>query len=645
MTELLKMQYNTNIEILIQPISSLYDILPNKQTNTYLKELFLMNNYSSYISKTTEEKRDIYKLKYDVSNKILTDIYSLKFTNIIKNNQEFEFNYIVLPYDKELLKISYPDIDETKIINYDYDIESIINLIETNIRKTQYEHTNLQYIKIIYHVPLYDNNKLEYRYKKESIIKPIYYKDIFNQKNFEKIKKLPMITIIQIKDTIQKPIENIFFKLKKDKNNNIEYIKFLETFYNYSRNKKVRDDIIYKSKFYKVIILYSTDFLDKDITKLNNEYYYELPSISIEKEYIESIESVNIKDYLTKEKIYIDSRYKNKKDNYRCIGKIYKVGYNIYKFTLLLKELIFGNIYKLNDTINLYIIINSNAFGLIYNYVLYNEDEDDDEEEKEIKKIKYLQIENKKGILKIFDENDIKILKYNNIDKSSSDNNEFNISKLYKFQEDALSKYIKRKVSSIDMLNYLKSPSELNKYELFVEQYYPKLKKKKRKLENKVVTYKEDFKSFLTLLFNENSLFHLKPRDNKVLSNTQYKMKMDTNLSIYEFNNATNEIYKDALNYLLHKELQTKYNNIILNTKPDYIIYINLLLQKNIIKKTKYNCKEIQYKILKYTKRIISGGTLKLKESKKYSKQKRYNKYNRSCHSNRLLQRFSRRKA
>ena len=158
------------------------------------------------------------------------------------------------------------------------------------------------------------------------------------------------------------------------------------------------------------------------------------------------------------------------------------------------------------------------------------------------------------------------------------------------------------------------------------------------------MTNKEDYKSFLKLLFKENSLFHLKPRDNQVIASTQYKLKMDTNVSIYEFNNATNKNYKDVLDTLFHKQLQKKYNKNILDTKPDYLIYVNLLLQKNNFKKTKYDCKEIKYKILKYTKRLISGGTQKLKESKQKSKQKKKNKYNRTWYSKQLVRRLSARK-
>ena len=638
---MLKMQYNSNFEIVIQPISSLYDLLPNKQTSTYLKELSNVNNYGEYI--TTEDPKFV--LKDDSKQKLISYMNDLTFTKIIDNREKFEFNFIVLSYYKDTLEQSYPDIDEKKVINIDFTIESIINSIETNIRKIQNEHTDLQYIKIFYHVPLYDNEQLEYRYKKVSMKSPIYYKNLFNIKNFEKIKNLPMITNLQINDTIKFSIESLFSKLKKKYiGSEIEFIKFLETLYKYSRNKKARDDIIYKSKFYKVLILYSTDFLDKDITKLNNETYYELPSLSIEKEYIET--NKTMQDYLKEEKTYIDSTFKKNKDNYKCIGKINKVGYNKYKFTLLLRELIFGN--KLNDnTIPLYIKIDTNAFGFIHNYSIYDEEDDEDEEKetKKTKQYKFVQIQNTKGILKIFDENEIKLLKYNNIDKSLSDSNEFIIPKLYKINEEPLKTYLKRDPTSIDMINYLTSPTELSNYQLFVEQYYPKLKFKKKKLENKLVTNKEEYKLFLKLLFKENALFHLKPRDNQVVSGTQYKMKMD-NVSIYEFNNATQEIYKEALDTLFHKKLQSKYNKIIFNTKPDFLIYVNLLLQKNNFKKTNYDCKEIKYKLLKYTKRLVLGGTLKLKESKQKdkSKQKKHNKYNRTCYSNQFRRRFSIRK-
>ena len=141
----------------------------------------------------------------------------------------------------------------------------------------------------------------------------------------------------------------------------------------------------------------------------------------------------------------------------------------------------------------------------------------------------------------------------------------------------------------------------------------------------------------INLLFYENSLFHLKPRNNSVVSNTQYKVKLDNKISIYEIKDPTKKIYDKALEVLFDNEpLQKKYKDVIYNKKPNYIIYVNLLLKKSNFKKTKYDCKEIKYKLLKHTKRLFSGGSIKLKQNKK-------NKY-RSCRSKQCLRRYSRRK-
>lgn len=118
---------------------------------------------------------------------------------------------------------------------------------------------------------------------------------------------------------------------------------------------------------------------------------------------------------------------------------------------------------------------------------------------------------------------------------------------------------------------------------------------------------------------------------------------MDNNLSIYEFNNKTNkDPYNSALKTLFKKEIKHKYVNIINNIKPDYLIYVNLLLQKNnyIKKKYNYDCKEIKYKIIKHTKRLFSGGTIKLKTKNN----NKCNKYIRTCRLKQFYRRYSRRK-
>ena len=634
-----------SVEVIIKPISSLYDLLDNMQMNNHLTKLY--SEYSKYIIKENSGEYRIINKKDKIPgeddnyrNKLLEEIYKLSFENYIENPEEYEFNYIIVPYFSEFFEKSYPNIfsDKTKlsqIISYEYEKDNIIELIqekiERSIRKIVTD-IKLQYIKVIFHVPLYDNNEIEYRFQKaKANIKPKYYKDIFTRKNLQRIIELPMTSKLDIKENIQESIQNVFSNIKKrDKDKitpYIQLIQFFETLYKYSRNKQLRDDIENKDKFHKAIILYSVDFLDKDITSLNNEYYYELPTISILPSYIDSFGIEEITSYIKSEDKYIKNKYKVG-DNYRCIGKINKVGNNKYKFTVILKELIFEDIYKLDDTISLYMFVDVKMFGLIYTYKI-----DDN-------KNKYLQINNLKGNIKIFNENDIKVLKYNNIDKLSSDNNELYISKSYHIDIKSFNNYLnKQEVNSIELLKYLKSPTELKKYEIYLGQNYPKLKKDDP-LENKLLSDKQHFKSLLKILFYENTLFHLKPRNNMVASNTQYKVKLDNNISIYSIKDTNQTNYDTALRVLFSKEgLQKKYKDVIYNKKPNYIIHVNLLLQKNQFKKTKYNydCKEIKYKLIKHTKRLFSGGSIKLKEKKK-------NKYNKSCRSKQYVRHYSRRK-
>lgn len=621
----------TYIEVIIKPISSLYDLLDSNEMNTYLKELY--NDYSKYIIKDKDKYRmidDTDTIKGendDYRNKILYDIYKLKFDNYIIDKSDYEFNYVILPYYKDFFKKAYPNIysDSSKlekIITYEYEKDNIIEYIqasiENNIRKIERNNSKLKYIKIIYHVPLYDKNQLEFRFqKKQTYVKTLLYKDVFNIKNFQRIKELPMISKLVILENIQEPIETVFINIKKrDKNKitpYIQLIQFFETLYKYSRNKQLRADVANKGNFYKAIILYSVDYLDKDITKINNEYYYELPSVLIKPSYISSNQNIETEMYLKNESKYIENKYKVG-NHYKCIGKLNKVG-NKYKFTVVLKEIMFEDIYKLDDTIHLYMFMDVKMFGLIHSYKIDTNNNP------------HLIINSKSGNLKIFNENDVKTLKYNNIDKNSDDNNELYISKSYRMDSKSFNHYLNKKnPTSIDILNHLKSPTQLKKYELYAEEHYPKLKYSSQiKLDNKLLSYKEDFRSLLKILFSDNSLFHIKPRKNSLASNTQYKVKMDNKINIYEVKESTNVMYDEALAALFNNEpLQKKYKDVVYNKKPNFIIHVNLLLQKENFKKSIYDCKEIKYKLLKHTKRLFSGGS-KLKQNKKTTyKQWRY---------------------
>lgn len=583
--------YKTYIEVIIKPISSLYDLLDRTELNGYLKELY--NDYSKYIIK----KNDTYRIinttdgeKDEIRNRILNDIYKLKFDHYVADKSDYEFNYILVPYNEVILKKAYPKIPSKKIIHYDYDtynmVESIQASIESNIREIERNHSKLKYIKIIYHVPLYDKTQIEFRFqKKQSYVKSLSYKDVFNVKKLQRIKELPMISKFVIIDTIQEPIETIFTNIKKrDKiTPYLPLIHFFEILYKYGRNKQLREDIKSKSNFYKGLVLYSVDYLDKDISKLSHEYYYELPSVLIKSNYISK----------PSEDDYIKKKYKVG-NHYKCIGKISKVG-NLYKFTVVLKQIMF----ELSDSIQLYIKIEPQMLGLFHSYTINNTNE-------------YLIINNEKGMLKIFDENDIKLLKYNNLDKGTDDNNELYLSKKYPMDRKAFNKFLNKKdPTSIDLLNHLKSPSLLKKYELYAEQKHtPEL-----------VSYKEDIASLSKILFQENTLFHIKPRkksvsdpqakvDKSIVSNTQYKVKLDK-IIVYDIKDVKQyeEIWKAY-------PLQQKYKDIINNKKPNFLIYVHLLLQKGYFKQTLYDCKEIKHKLLKHTIRLFSGGS-KLKQNNK----------------------------
>lgn len=243
---------------------------------------------------------------------------------------------------------------------------------------------------------------------------------------------------------------------------------------------------------------------------------------------------------------------------------------------------------SLSDTIHLYIKIEPQFIGVFYSYTINNTNE-------------HLIINNEKGTLKIFDENDIKLLKYNNLDKGLDDNNELYLSKKYPMDSVSFNKFSKKnKPTSIDLLNHLKSPTLLKQYELYSEQKHtPEL-----------VSYKEDITSLSKILFQDNTLFHIKPRKNSVVSNTQYKAKLDK-IIIYEIKEPKKyeEVWKDY-------PLQQKYKDIIYNKKPNFLIYVHLLLQKGYFKQTLYDCKEIKHKLLKHTIRLFSGGS-KLKQNNK----------------------------
>jgi len=604
----------SEISIVIKPISSLYDLLPNDKMSNYLDEL--SKDFGEFIENQTINKKDSH---------IDDKINKLKFNSYIENT-EGVFHYIIMPYKDDVLDQTYNNnIDKTKIINYEHEKISkddyITNIIESNLRKIQKKNMSSQYIKVVYHIPLYDEKHLEFRFKvKDTKTKLVPYKDIFEQKKLDKIRKLPFVTSLEINSKNEDSLEGLLDILKKGKSKSRKIV-FYETLYNYSRNRNIREDYALQSKFYKVLVLYSTDFLEKDISTLNKDYYYELPTVKIDETYFTQEENNDekFKDVVSKYKV---------NEKYRCIGKLTNIRKTKYKFTLKLKELIFEE--KKEDNIVFYINIDNSLLGILHRYSIESEPTN------------IIQIKPKNGILKVFNENDVKLLKYNNIDKVLDEGQEVFLPKEYHITEESFEDFLTKKPSPTEAIKYFKSPTELKKYEVFLQQNYQRLKNEvPEKLETNMLTYYKDFDVLTRLLFQENMLFHLKPRNSSSISNTQYKLKLDSPIKIYQYNeNEKNyKLYEESFESLLNKEeLKKQYKNIIYSKKPDYVIYVNLLLDKKNFKKTTlYDCKEIKFKLLKHTKRLIIGGK-KLKLNKKKT-------YNKRCLSKKYYQRrYSRRK-
>jgi len=599
---------------MIKPISSLYDLLPNDKMSNYLDEL--SKDFGEFIENQTINKKDSH---------IDDKINKLKFNSYIETT-EGVFHYIIMPYKDDVLDQTYNNnIDKTKIINYEHEKISkddyITNIIESNLRKIQKENMSTQYIKVVYHIPLYDEKHLEFRFKvKDTKTKLVPYKDIFEQKKLDKIRKLPFVTSLEINSKNEDSLEGLLDILKKGKSKSRKIV-FYETLYNYSRNRNIREDYALQSKFYKVLVLYSTDFLEKDISTLNKDYYYELPTVKIDETYFTQEENNDekFKDVVSKYKV---------NEKYRCIGKLTNIRKTKYKFTLKLKELIFEE--KKEDNIVFYINIDNSLLGILHRYSIESEPTN------------IIQIKQKNGILKVFNENDVKLLKHNNIDKVLDEGQEVFLPKEYHITEESFEDFLTKKTTPTEAIKYFKSPTELKKYEVFLQQNYQRLKNEvPEKLETNMLTYYKDFDVLTRLLFQENMLFHLKPRNSSSISNTQYKLKLDSPIKIYQYNeNEKNyKLYEESFESLLNKEeLKKQYKNIIYSKKPDYVIYVNLLLDKKNFKKTTlYDCKEIKFKLLKHTKRLIIGGK-KLKLNKKKT-------YNKRCLSKKYYQRrYSRRK-
>jgi len=85
----------SEISIVIKPISSLYDLLPNDKMSNYLDEL--SKDFGEFIENQTINKKDSH---------IDDKINKLKFNSYIENT-EGVFHYIIMPYKDDVLDQTY----------------------------------------------------------------------------------------------------------------------------------------------------------------------------------------------------------------------------------------------------------------------------------------------------------------------------------------------------------------------------------------------------------------------------------------------------------------------------------------------------------------------------------------------------------
>jgi len=242
--------YFQKIDIVINPISSLYDILEHERSSAALKALY--SDYKQFIDiknnkYTIKKVEELTKAAGNKAQSILNDIYKFNLDNYIKDTSNVK-NYLILPYNGAFLESAYPtsyDSIRNKTLKFEY--EKDINLIKQEIFE-QLDSIILpnkeSNMKIIFNVPMFDKNIIEYRFQKEKAnIKTIEYKKLFDEEFRKYVSNMQNVRNIEIKTIIQQPIEDVFENIKKrDKEIITPYlglIQFFQTLYLYNRNKKV----------------------------------------------------------------------------------------------------------------------------------------------------------------------------------------------------------------------------------------------------------------------------------------------------------------------------------------------------------------------------------------------------------------------
>lgn len=544
--------YNRPISVTIKPILTRWD-LENKFNKKKLKEL--------------PEFSDIDDSSIRV--KELTE-----YVNILKSDD------YLMSYGK------IDSVNPSQYLTIDYDRP---NTVRETLREELFKQKTKSYMDITFYVILFNDTDLEYRYLSNArSMKSLSYRSIFNDDLKRYLASLPMVNSVTIIKELDLSIKNIFKVLKTKYKDKSKYLFFLETLFEYGRNKVFRDNIGYRKFFDTFVILYKPLFIDKDPDIIQPDTYYELPNVKIQNQYI-------------KEPIEVDNVFK-KNDHLKCIGTLKQISRNRYEFKVKLRKLLDINT---TDDLTLFCTLYPSYIG--FNYIVNNHPE--------------ITV-HPPGLmrLKIFSAEKYHLFKLKNIDKMNANDNPM----LYLLKEQTMHKTSLQTFLKMDtippttMLKQLTTPTELIRYNNFLSEEtvgygqgwtlpFSSPEVIQKGITNIRTMYKDfskedKFKYIIPLLFQTNTPFHFRPRDSFKETNRQYRLKLNEFTTQKEIPTDVNKKIRDELSIL----------------NPTYIVIVHLSLQKNDFVKNAYfpTCKETKYNLKKYTLKIQSGGN-KLKNKTK----------------------------
>jgi len=519
---------------------------------------------------------------YDFNQKKNEEKLKTLFQNpvIDEKSKNILYNYPTAGY------MIYPiKTEDPIIIDYDYGRE---NLIRDKIRDKINEAGNTISKELVFYVPLYNDTDLEYRHKYKKKLKPVKYLDVFDSAFKQFVSEIPSVNSVTIKPTLDIPLKEYFSYLKSKYPE--KSIQFFEYLFYFDREKSFIKNLVLRSAFDKVLILYKPTYLEKGEGEINPEYYYELMNTTIDPTKVSVILDTN-DDNVGED--YVNSRYKTQ-GRYKCIGKFKKIGGLKYIFTVHLNQILFPNSTHM-DVLKFRCIVKKSLFGFTYKI-----------DEQNLAK----EIIGTMGKVESFDVDDYNLFRYKNIDKSDMTKNyELFLPKEYPIDKSKFKKFLKKDIHALDFLTYLKSPSELKKYEDFVKTQYEEYKQGLLRgpysadLYSKLEAYYDSaqgayskmfvgFKDTIEMLFETNTPFHFKPRQSSTDTITQYKIKLDS---------FRVESSKDPCIY--KKDICDAIDAF----QPDHIVKVELFLKKkDFTALTK--CNEIKFKIKKLSRKIIKGG-------------------------------------